>query len=319
MALRFGVDFIVIRRMIREFTTAYGHAGEVAVEPIYQSNTFGADRQVLKVSVGQDLFALKFDFEAHKTGRLKDEYSRILKLSAHFEDRPGFGIPQPIYLSPKGNFFVLEYVGDRIASKIILKDDDPSTIGQVFRRAGMWLNKLHEFTPQTTTGFWPNWMLEAIDVARARDPHGEDDDITRMRDILGADAVRLQGRQGIKAFCHGDFHANNLILGRGVTYGFDVTEAGEKLSLYDIVDFLKIDALRKSVLDDVDKSGVSRQCKKMFLKRYRHPIDSELLDFCIRGRLLIDWASITKERFEKSAFQQEKFLRFKERLDIAFQ
>lgn len=76
--------------------------------------------------------------------------------------------------------------------------------------------------------------------------------------------------------------------------------AEPKPALYDIVDFLKVDIYRTGVLADVDRSGVTRQCKAMFFKLYRHSIDLELLNFCLRGRLLMDGIFITGERHHKS-------------------
>jgi len=100
--------------------------------------------------------------------------------------------------------------------------------------------------------------------------------------------------------------------------GFLFTEAQVKHAHFDIVDFLKIDAFRPGLLDEVDHTGLTRHAQKMFFKLYRHPIDMEVFGLCMRARLLIDWAAITRERYETSAFQRNKFARFEERLKIAF-
>lgn len=161
-------------------------------------------------------------------------------------------------------------------------------------------------------------MLEQITAAIAKDPAASLADYQPMIALTRFEAERLTGQTCIKTLCHGDFHGKNLIMGRGVTYGFDVTQVEEKLAIYDIVDFLKGDIFRNTKNEAIDKNGVTKAHKDMFFKLYRHPINSEILDFSLRTRLLIDWLSISRTRHAKSPFQRDKYDRLKKRLQIAF-
>ncbi|OUS37571.1 hypothetical protein A9Q94_05735 [Rhodobacterales bacterium 56_14_T64] len=138
-------------------------------------------------------------------------------------------------------------------------------------------------------------------------------------DQMLKDSALFANSEDTLVFSHGDFHGDNLILGPGVTYGLDFTEASEKLAVYDIVDFMKADIFRDGPVDEVDRSGILQHNKDMFFRKYRHPINREILDFCIRGRLLIDWIGISKEAHSKSRFQRTKFSRLADRLTLAFQ
>lgn len=313
-----NIDYISVNKMIYEFTSNAGLQGETSFVCIYRSANFTHERQVYKVSVGGKLFAMKVDLFGAKSGRLTAEFAVLQNLHKHFENQDKQAIPAPVYLSKSGNFFVVEFIDSRTATVAIKTAKDIKAAGQIYRRAGAWLHALHLYGTATEAKIYPNWMFESLDVSIQKGPHAPPDKYLPMIDQLRAESDKLKDRRDTKVFCHGDFHSSNLIMGRGVTYGFDFTEVTEKLALYDIVDFLKVDIFRTGVLEDVDRSGVTRQCKSMFFKLYRHPIDLELLDFCLRGRLLKDWIFITSERHFKSDFQKNKFLRLEERLNVAF-
>lgn len=315
---KFHIDRSLVERMIKDFTSATTLEGEVAYTCIFQSTHFGGERLVFKVTIGTQDFAMKVDTTGADSGRLASEFAVLQQMDAHFARFSLFSSPKPLFCSPDGTFFVTNYLRGKTARTAVRSSENPQVLGQVFRRAGGWLHALHLYRPAETARAWPNWMVTSANKARARDPQASEAQYSTLLTKLKTQASEYKGKKGFKAFCHGDFHADNLILDRGITHGFDFTEAKQKLALYDIVDFLKIDACRTGVLDDVDRSGVTRHCKSMFFKLYRHPIESELLDFCLRGRLLIDWLSIQREQYERSCAHRNRFERLHERLRIAF-
>lgn len=315
----FDIEFQKIEHQCREFVEAVGLPDEISFEAIFQSTKFGSVRQVFKVTIAGQIFALKYDSHGGETGRLRAEFAIVQRLFEHFKSQEKVAVPEPMYLSPSGEFFVLRYVGDRLATTTISNDANSTKIGQVYRRAGLWLHHLHDCSPKQEVALFPNWMLEAVSEHMTQDPQADPETLNRHLDVFAAEAAQFQGRSGLKVLSHGDFHTSNMILAPGVTYGFDFTETAEKLAEYDIVDFLKSDVLRRDDVTGVDRSGVSRHCKDMFLKGYRHPVDLNVLDFCLRGRLLIDWSGITQARYAKSAFQRNKFHQLEKRLRIAFE
>lgn len=314
----FNIDYIRVNKMIREFTSNTGLSGDTQFVCIYEAANFKRERQVFKVVVGDKVFAMKVDRVGAQTGRLTSEFAVMLDLHVHFKSYDKHSIPDPVYMSENGDFFVVEFLDHRTATDAIKTATNEKSAGQFYRRAGGWLHALHEFKPMTTSKLYPNWMFKSMQRTIDIGPHANPSKYEPMIETLRVQTDNLKGRVDTRAFCHGDFHSSNLILGNGTTYGFDFTEITEKLALYDIVDFLKVDVFRTGVLDDVDKSGITRQAKAMFFKLYRHPIDAELLDFCLRGRLLKDWIFITSERYAKSQYQNNKFHRLEDRLNIAF-
>ncbi len=137
-------------------------------------------------------------------------------------------------------------------------------------------------------------------------------------DALRRDGDALCGRADNSGFAHGDFHSQNLIIGGGEVTGLDFTEAATKLCVYDIVDFLKEDAQCPAAPGDLDRSGIRRAMKQMFFKLYRHPVDPAVLGLCLRGRLLIDWLSVTRERFQATQYYKAQFDRLQMRVQAAF-
>ncbi|WP_068112124.1 phosphotransferase [Tropicimonas marinistellae] len=316
MSLRLlDINLQSVRGMAREFIDAAGIPGAYSLDLIYMSADYPRARQVFKVSAKNQDYALKLDYDSPQTGRLEKDFNVLSEVHGHFSAYERVATPKPLYLSADKRFFVTELVGRRTASHVIQKSTNDASVAQVFRRAGHWLHVLHAKSAPQTTGFWPNWMIEAIDVALAEQPvQADPEEYAPMIEMLKRDSEALTGTIDLKVFGHGDFHGSNLILGNGVTYGLDFTESSSKLAVYDIVDFLKADIFRTVRPRDIDRSGLSRHNKSMFFKLYRHRVNPELLDVCIRGRLLIDWLTISRARYAASAFQRKKFTRLRERL-----
>jgi thiamine kinase-like enzyme len=160
-------------------------------------------------------------------------------------------------------------------------------------------------------------MFEMIATLVHDTPKAAASTYSPMINMLRRQGESLTRRHDTCGFTHGDFHGRNLLLGKGATYGIDFTEATEKLLVYDIVDFLKMDIFRPATPDALDRSGILRANKEMFLRQYSHPLDIDILDFCIRARLLIDWLSITQSKYDSSSFQRRKFYLLHDRLKQA--
>lgn len=313
-----GFDFMRVEGMIRECKAELGLSGKTHYECIYRSNEFYDQRFVFKVTIGEQVVALKVDYASPNTGRLQREFETLKVLNTHFSSNEKLVVPEPFYMSSSNRFFVMRYLSGRTATVAIRGSENSQSIGQVYRRAGHWLQHLHQFTGYQEVKLWPNWMSEAIDVATEKNPQATPSEYGLMVEQLRSQLKGLAGTPALKVFSHGDFHSSNVILTKGKTCGFDFTEVTEKLAVYDIVDFLKSDIYWTDAAHEIDGSGVSQRCKEMFFRRYRHPLDHDVLDLCLRGRLLIDWMNISKSRYEKSAFQRDKFARLKARLEIAF-
>lgn len=297
---------------VAEFLSYVNTDATGQVECIYRSHAFPNSRLVLKVQTEPATYALKIDTESPDTGRLRDEFDLLTKLNIHFEDNPTTQVIRPVYLSDTNSFFVTEFIDRPTAVDLIYNSTDDDQVAQVFRRAGSWLNDLHSRQLPVSYAFRPKWMTDSISDLLDAVPYEISDQSRRWVNIMFAEAARLKGVEDIRVFSHGDFHGQNLIIGQGKTIGLDFTEAREKLAVYDIVDFLKADIFREGGASDVDRSGILKKNKDMFFRRYKHPLNTEILDFCIRGRLLKDWLFLHQRRHDCSEFEEHK----RERLGI---
>ncbi|HCP80633.1 MAG TPA: hypothetical protein DIT67_03255 [Octadecabacter sp.] len=312
-------NFQAISAMLREFADAMGFDGEPEVARIFTSPVFPLERQVLRVILGDDIYAMKIDFTSDVTTRLAKEFEGLKQLNAHFQTYDKLGTATPVYLSKAGTFFAMDFLDFRTAGQRLQQSQQLQTTRQVYRRAGLWLTAMHEFKERKQGKFDGKWMVHEIN-ARIEDDQMEAPlaDVERMRDILREEIVDVHHTKETRAWSHGDFHSENMMLAPGMTYAFDLTEARMKMALYDTVDFLKVDIYRQMPGEEIDRSGIIAMHREMFFKGYKHKIKPKLFDVAMRGRLLIDWASIEKAGYARNESQQLQYLRLKQRLDIAF-
>ncbi len=285
---------------------------------IYRSHDFGDTRFLLRVETAFGDYALKIDLDSPMTGRLRKEYELLTRLARYFEASKTTRVVQPVYESPGNTFFVTEFVDRPTAADIIHNGTDNERVAQIYRRAGGWLHDLHDYHPAKDYGFRPKWMTDSIQELLDFAPMDIRSESQEMLGVLLAESRNLKGIPEVQVFSHGDFHSQNLIVGQGKMIGLDFTEAREKLAVYDIVDFLKSDIFRDAEPTEVDRSGILKTNKDMFFRRYRHPIHTGILDFCIRGRLLKDWLVLWHRNHDCSAYEEDRRDRLGYRLRIAF-
>ena len=308
-----------VNAMIREFAEARDFTGMPEHRLIYRALSYPDTRQVWQVVLGPDIFALKLDHDAEPDGRLAKEFAELQNLSRHFAKYDKLGLATPVYLSPSGRFCVTEYLDHKTAGERLQSVENDQTRRQVFRRAGLWLHAMHEYRPIKQNGWTGDWMIRELDALLERgEMQAAREDVEVMRAILREQIKKFHKTRDLHATSHGDFHSENIMLGPGMTYGFDFTEARRKMAVYDIVDFLKCDIHRDTPREGIDSAGITTVHRDMFFKGYKHGINQAVLDVAIRGRLLIDWASITRKGHEVHRVQRIEFRKIKPRLDIAF-
>ncbi len=313
---------------LEEYDTASACADELAqrclqtpitqVKFLCRSHAFPDTRLVWKVESSVRHYALKLDTLSPETGRLSKEFTLLEQLTQHFKANTINRVVRPVYLSPNDQFMVTEFIDRPTATDIIYNSKSENQVAQIFRRAGSWLHDLHGFQNQTDYAFRPRWMTESVRELAINLPSHIALTSQPMVDSFLTEAAALKNRLDLRVFSHGDFHGLNLIMGQGTSIGLDFTEAREKLAVYDIVDFLKADIFRKGAERDVDPSGVLKRNKEMFFRQYRHPIDMEVLNCCLRGRLLKDWLRLWQTDFTCSAFELRKRDLLENRLIQAF-
>ncbi|SMO67271.1 phosphotransferase [Ruegeria faecimaris] len=303
------------RGFVQEFLDQTPEDGPAGFECVYRSHDFAGSRIVLRVRGARRDYALKVDTESPGTGRLRDEFDMLGKLTAHFARYESAGVVDPVYISPGDAFFVTQFIDRPTAADLIHNSPDDDQIGRIYRRAGSWLNDLHSFQPIKTYSFRPSWMVDKLQALLGLVPDTVQPWGQKMVQHLTHEAAQLKGITDLLIHAHGDFHSQNLIVGQGEMIGLDLTEAREKLAVYDIVDFLKSDIFRDGTEDQIDQSGILKTNKDMFFRKYRHPIQMDVLDMCMRARLVMDWLDLW--RLDRSCSEYESFRR--DRLNLRLQ
>lgn len=307
------------KAIVREFAQHMGFDGIPQFSCVFVSPVAPTERHVLKVTLGETSYALKFDATSPETGRLEDEYSGLQELSAHFGGYDKLGTATPLYMSPSKTFFAMDYLDHKTAGERLQGREQDQTARQVYRRAGMWLSAMHDFKPHKRGQFHGRWMLVEIDaLLEAGQMQAAVEDIDRMRTMLSVQVEKTGNTKDIRAWCHGDFHSENIMMGPGMTYAYDLTEARMKMALYDAVDFLKVDVHRPFKPEDIEASGLIAAHREMFFKGYKHKVNPKLFDVAMRGRLLIDWVTITKEQYSTNERDRSRFGHLQRRLNIVF-
>lgn len=302
-----------------EFLQAACGGQEAGFACIYQSRDFPSDPQVFALTpeIGQ-AYALKLDMQTG-AGRIDREFQTLRDVQPHFSSDPRNAVADPVYVSPGGLFHVTGMIPGHTAKEILYRTGNDAQAAQIYRRAGSWLDRLHQLRPAEPSRFWGNWMLEEIeDICTASDPAAPADARRSYAAALQQQIAALDGAEDAMVFSHGDFHCENLIMGRGTAYGLDFSDARMKLAAYDIADFLKSDAIRPAGPEDLASNGIRKQTLDMFFRTYSIPLRRDVLDVCLRGRLLIEWLSISAETYARSSFQHQRFSNLTDRLAVVF-
>lgn len=288
------------------------------IQSIYRSHAFPESRLVWKIETPERDYALKIDTLSPDSGRLSKEFDILSKLHDYFRRTGSDRVVKPVYLAPTDEFMVTEFVDRPTAVDIIYNSKDDKQVAQIYRRAGGWLHRLHGFQDHRDYAFRPRWMMDSVtDLVGNVPPHIRELSQPMVTAFL-VEAENLRNRPDLRVFSHGDFHGLNLIIGQGTAIGLDFTEARDKLAVYDIVDFLKADIFRDGQDADIDRSGILKKNKEMFFRQYRHQIDMDILDCCLRGRMLKDWLRLWQTDFSCSGYEERKRDRLEHRLSRAF-
>ncbi len=308
-----------IKLFVDEFTAAQFPDEQFQYARIYKSNDFPDDKQVYRVKSDTKDFALKINSRIGFSEVLRQEFKNLSDVEKRFIGHDSLKVVHPVYLSPSGKFMVVEYTQGKTLIEMIDDQADPKKILQVYRKAGGWINCLHGADEEKRAKFWPNWMVEKFDDLLKYETIVADRSVyLAYVHWLKSKLQNLEGRRDIRVLSHGDMHGNNLIVHRGNTYGIDFSETKYKLAIYDLVDLLKMDVRISAPLSELGDNGVIRKNYEMFFRKYKHPVDHELLNSCIKARLLMDWLNIRETAYKKSSYQRRKFVELEKRLSVAF-
>lgn len=146
-------------------------------------------------------------------------------------------VAEPLLWLPEAGLMVLE----RVAGTPLLEHlwrCDPRQRTTCLRPAAEWLRRYTENTENWDTGNAAGWLARATRSAAqqpfARLRASESIILQHLREIASA----LEGAEWRVAICHGDFHPNNLILGRDRLTGIDTGGSARLPVCKDIARFL---------------------------------------------------------------------------------
>lgn len=271
-------------------------------------------RCVLRMAVGETQLVLKID--QRPAAALAGEFAMLERLQAALAPHPSLGVVPPLYLSPGAGFFVTAFAPGETAWEQIR---DPARAGEAYRLSGTWLAALHRVEPPKEGQFWPRWIFEKLDALLAeREPKAPRARHAPMIRALKEQAGALRGRPVRRCLCHGDIHPRNLLIDGTTVRGLDLAKAGRKMAILDLVDLFRADLECDGPEAEVDAGGVLRSSRAALLRGYDLPVEEDLLDFCLRGKMLIRWLSVTAALFDQSDFQQQRYAALERRLSLAF-
>jgi len=314
----FLLDPDILHACVEEFVGAFPQAHDFELEDVIQARDFRGERCVFLLSSKSQKIAIKYDKTSPTKGRLQNEYAQLLKLDTYFKNRTNDDVVKPLYLSDTGSFFVTQRIEAPTAMHA-LRDDATLSSCEIYRRAGQWLHHLHSFERQEQAPFWPGWLMKRIN-----DPQTLANTLVKpevyepLVDHITACAHKARGNKILKCVSHGDFHGNNLLMSEAVTYGLDLTAMGVNFAVHDITKLFMMDVVLDADAASLDKSGIVAQHTQAFFDAYKHPIDADVLGFCVKARMLITLLRTTAQSYAASKYQQRKFGELLKRVQFAF-
>ena len=265
---------------------------------------------------GNGDFALKFDPESGRSGRLEREANWLKTLGGHFAGYENLSVPELFYLSEDRSFIVTRFADGESANNLLLQKKDPS---DTYKFAARWLSALHKYSDGTQQKFMSDWIFDAIDnLTITQTPAARRRTYLPWISRLYDEAEELNGRPQLKCISHGRFYPRNLLVSRSSATGMDLSTIEEKLGLYDVVDFMSNDPYRQISDADISKSGVSKQAVETFFEHYSPTFDPQVFAFMMRARLLIDFLKITPQDYSKHKNKRTQSALLERRLEIAF-
>lgn len=275
-----------------------------------------SDRCVLRMDLGEGGdFVVKLNRMPREAGSTATEYRALRQAARRFDLQPDLGVVEALYLSRDETFMVSRF---HKAHTLWERMHHDAPLAELFQHAGRWLSVLHSHGPAEEGQFWPKWIFDRLEQLHARGPQARPARYRPMIRTLRQQVDGLRGRVFPRPFCHGDFHPRNLLIDGDRMLGLDMADAGQKLAVYDIVDFLKSDYRFDASAEEIDAGGVRRHLRAALLQGYGQPVDDALVTFLLRAHMLIRWLEIDKARFADLPFQQNKYRQLEERLDLAF-
>ncbi|ETX28458.1 phosphotransferase [Roseivivax isoporae] len=307
----------VLTRAAAERAALFRPGVPVVLEPLAHPPDFPDTRAVFALRYADGAaYALKLDLAPGGTGagRLAAEAAALDRLAQEFADHAALGVAVPEMLSPDGTALVTRLVPGEPAREILRRGAPAAVRADIFRRAGRWLSVLHGSAPAEKVPFWPRWMLREIDALCT----GTDlpPSCAGAVGALARTARELVRRPAAKVVAHGDFHGGNLMICPGRTVALDLTEATRKLAVYDMADFLKLDALCPADRAEIAPEGIAAAHLAAFLEGYGGEVDRDVLRFCLRARLVIE--RLRGARARATPYQRAKADALDLRLSVAF-
>lgn len=174
--------------------------------------------------------------EPQETERQAHEWHELTRIWPAMQAGPA-RVPEPLLWVPEAGIMIME----RIAGRPLLDHlwhCDPAQRAAFLRPAAEWLRRYTEATELWTMGNAAGWLARAERCA-AQQPFARlrASESAILGSLRGIAAV-LDGAEWRVAICHGDFHANNLILGKSRLTGIDTGGSARLPVCKDIARFL---------------------------------------------------------------------------------
>ncbi|WP_297772029.1 phosphotransferase [uncultured Roseovarius sp.] len=188
------------------------------------------------------------------TEKLAREWAELVRIWPHMNDG-AYRVAQPLLHVPEAGLMVTE----RIEGKPLLEflwQEQPDERPQHLRPAAEWLRLFTEMTESWRAGNALGWLARA-ERAASKQPFARLRRIeTGILEHLRKMAAQLDGAECRDAISHGDFHPNNLVIGKDHLTGIDTGGSGRLPVCKDIARFLVHMGRRGMILSGQRRLGV---------------------------------------------------------------
>lgn len=234
----------------------------------------------------------------------------------------GQSVPNVLGVNPDAQAFIMQSVPGRTVYDLIESGSDAATC---LKRAGRWMAAFHRATFAETRTFQPKFMRNHITHLLGQEDRGEitiaqPSAFRRHAAVAIEIAQHFEGRKTASAATHGDMNLRNILLDGPCGYGIDFSASHNAPVGFDVARFL---LHYSGVFADPGRvpqgSVIAPDMLAAFFDGYDLvPGDDPSVQYLLRVRLLMDWASMPGAVQNRTRPQQLRLDRLLRLGDIAF-
>lgn len=231
-------------------------------------------------------------------------------------------VPEVLEADLEARAFLMRAVAGRTVYDLLERGGDPA---ECLERGGRWIAAFHRATFAETRTFQPKFMRNHIAHLLEQQAKGEISiaqpaAFRRHAEVAIALAGQFEGRKTASAATHGDMNLRNILLDGPRGHGIDFSASHNAPVGFDVARFLLHYVGVFAELEAVPKGDViAPDLLAAFFQGYDLvQADDPSVQYLLRVRLLMDWASLPSAAFDRSLPQRRRLDRLLHLADRTF-